>query len=242
MFLAVITVYHPDFVPTPWQTVLTYWAVMLMSFLVNVFGNRYLDKLNTVCLIWTAIGVVTIITCLLVKAPHRNTAQWVFTHYDSSVSDWPKAWAFFVGLLMPAYILTGYGMVASLCEEVRNPQLEVPRAMVLSVAAAMATGLVYLIPLLFVVPLDYGPLFEVSTGQPIPLMYLMVLRSPGAAFALLVFSESPPPPSIPHSLLASSITPTALTLLGLTHSHGHLVLRHRRLPHRRLPMHLGLLP
>jgi hypothetical protein len=38
-----------------------------------------------------------------------------------------------------------YGMVAALCEEVREPAREVPRAMVLSVAAAAITGLVYLV-------------------------------------------------------------------------------------------------
>jgi amino acid transporter len=38
-----------------------------------------------------------------------------------------------------------YGMVAALCEEVHEPARQVPRAMVLSVAAAAVTGLVYLV-------------------------------------------------------------------------------------------------
>lgn len=49
--------------------------------------------------------------------------------FDASFSGWPSAWAFFVGLLQAAYTLTGYGMVAALCEEVRDPVREVPRAM-----------------------------------------------------------------------------------------------------------------
>ena len=52
----------------------------------------------------------------------------------------PSGWAFFVGLLQAAYTLTGYGMVASMCEEVQNPHREVPKAIVLSVAAAGITG------------------------------------------------------------------------------------------------------
>jgi amino acid transporter len=48
----------------------------------------------------------------------------------------PSGWAFFIGLLQAAYTLTGYGMVAAMCEEVQNPEREVPRAIVLSVAAA----------------------------------------------------------------------------------------------------------
>lgn len=49
--------------------------------------------------------------------------------FDASYSGWPDAWAWFVGLLQSAYTLTGYGMVAALCEEVKEPAREVPRAM-----------------------------------------------------------------------------------------------------------------
>ena len=37
----------------------------------------------------------------------------------------------------------GYGMVAAMCEEVQHPEREVPKAMVLSVAAAGVTGVVF---------------------------------------------------------------------------------------------------
>ena len=74
------------------------------------------------------------------SAFHKTDRQ-----FDASNSGWPGAWAWFVGLLQGAYTLTGYGMVAALCEEVKNPEREVPRAMVLSVAAAFLTGVVYLV-------------------------------------------------------------------------------------------------
>lgn len=45
-------------------------------------------------------------------------------------------------------LISRYGMVAALCEEVKEPAREVPRAMVLSVAAAAITGLVYLVRIL----------------------------------------------------------------------------------------------
>ena len=117
-------------------------------------------------------------------ADTRNSAEFAFTHvipsvdclvdfaltvaqrqFDNSFSGWPKAWSFFVGTLQAAYTLTGYGMVAALCEEVRDPVREVPKAMgksckrwtawirslnstensVLSVVAAAITGIVYLV-------------------------------------------------------------------------------------------------
>jgi amino acid transporter len=52
-------------------------------------------------------------------------------------------------LLQGAYTLTGYGMVAALCEEVKEPERAVPKAMVLSVLCAAITGVVYLVSLGF---------------------------------------------------------------------------------------------
>lgn len=75
-------------------------------------------------------------------------------------------------------------MVAAMCEEVQQPQKEVPRAMVLSVAAAGATGLVFLIPILFVLP-DVKVLLSVANGQPMGLLFKLVTGSTLGGFGLL---------------------------------------------------------
>ena len=56
-------------------------------------------------------------------------------------------------------------MVAAMCEEVQNPEREVPKAMVLSVVAAGLTGVVYLVPVLFVLP-DVTALLASSRQHP----------------------------------------------------------------------------
>ncbi|WVQ69053.1 uncharacterized protein L199_007265 [Kwoniella botswanensis] len=196
LILAAATLYHEDYVPTAWQTCLVYWGALLGSLLINIFCTKYLDKLNTICLYWTGASVIIIVT-LLSMADNRNSGKFAFSHFDASPSGWPAAWAWFVGLLQAAYTLTGYGMVAALCEEVKEPAHQVPRAMgkssvgkseltcaVLSVAAAAVTGLVYLLPINFVLP-DITPLLEVASLQPMPLLYKIVTGSSGAALGLL---------------------------------------------------------
>jgi amino acid transporter len=74
-------------------------------------------------------------------ADNRNSAEFAFTHFDASPSGWPAAWAWFVGLLQGAYVLTGYGMVASLCEEVKQPQKSVPKAMGMTVSSSLFDAL-----------------------------------------------------------------------------------------------------
>ncbi|KAL1999317.1 hypothetical protein VTN02DRAFT_4681 [Thermoascus thermophilus] len=184
LVLSAVALWDEDYVPTAWQTVLAFWAVMLACALVNVFGARYLDLINKVCIYWTAATVVIILVTLLAMADHRRDGAFVFGHYDASRSGWPTGWAFFVGLLQAAYTLTGYGMVAAMCEEVQNPHREVPRAIVLSVAMAGITGLLYLIPILFVLP-PVEVLLSVANGQPIGLLFKTVTGSAGGGFGLL---------------------------------------------------------
>lgn len=184
LILSAINLWNPDFVPTAWQTVLMFWCTMLVCTLINIFGSKYLNLINTVCVWWTAASVLIILIVLSVMTPTRHSAKYVFTHYDASASGWASGWAFFVGLLQAAYTLTGYGMVAAMCEEVQNPEREVPRGMVLSVAAAGLTGVVYLLPILFVLP-KVPALLEIPSGMPIGAIFMHATGSPAGGFGLL---------------------------------------------------------
>ncbi|KAF9885088.1 hypothetical protein FE257_000728 [Aspergillus nanangensis] len=184
LILSAISLWNEEFVANEWQTILTFWAVIGVCAAVNIFFSKYLDLINKVCIYWTAISVVVILITLLTMADDRRDGAFVFAHYDASQSGWPSGWAFFVGLLQAGYTLTGYGMVAAMCEEVQNPHREVPKAIVLSVVAAGITGLVYLIPLLFVLP-DVKLLLNVASGQPVGLIFKMATGSAGGGFGLL---------------------------------------------------------
>ena len=185
LILSAINIFNEDYVPNAWQTVLMFWATMLVCFLVNVFLSKHLDLINKLCIYWTGASIIILLITLLTMAGSgRRSGEFVFANYDASASGWPTGWSFFVGLLQPAYVLTGYGMVASMCEEVQNPQREVPKAIVLSVVAAGFTGLLYLIPILFTLP-DIDMLLAVASGQPIGLLFKTVTGSAAGGFGLL---------------------------------------------------------
>lgn len=185
LIISAIGLWNETFMPKPWHTVLMYYAVLLIALAVNLVPSRQLDKLNTVCIYWTGASVLIILVTVLSMARNgRRSAGYVFGEFDASRAGWTPGWAFFVGLLQSAYTLTGYGMVASLCEEVQNPAREVPKAMVLSVVAAGITGIIYLIPILFVMP-DVDAVLAVPTGQPIGTIYKLATGSAGGGFGLL---------------------------------------------------------
>lgn len=181
-----ICLWNEDYIPAAWHVVLMYWAVLLFVLLINIFASKHLNFLNTVCVYWTAASVlIIIITVLTMAKGGRRSASYVFAGFDATRAGWPSGWAFFVGLLQSAYTLTGYGMVAAMCEEVQNPEREVPKAMVLSVVAAGITGVIYLIPILFVMP-DVDQLLAALSGQPIGIIFMKATGSAGGGFGLLV--------------------------------------------------------
>lgn len=183
--LAAATLWHEDYVPTAWHTILTFCAFTLLAASVNIFGVRYLNAINVAAMCWISVSIVVLMTVLLGMAKDQRTAGFVFTNYNASASGWPTGWSFFVGLLQGSYVMMGYGMVASLCEEVESPQLHVPRAMVISVVVSGVMGLLYIIPVLFVLP-DIATLLEVTSNQPVGIMFEMITGSKPAAMGLLL--------------------------------------------------------
>lgn len=83
-----------------------------------------------------------------------------------------------------AYVLTGYGMVPAMCEEVRNPEREVPRGMVLSVLVGSLAGIAFILPVLFVLP-DVAMLLQAADSQPIAPLFKVITGSAASSFGLL---------------------------------------------------------
>lgn len=72
-----------------------------------------------------------------------------------------------------------------MCEEVRNPSVQVPRAMVGTIFINTFAGLIFLVPLVFVLP-DIQELLAIPSGQPVPTIIKSAVGSAGGTFALLV--------------------------------------------------------
>jgi len=72
-----------------------------------------------------------------------------------------------------------------MCEEVDQPATQVPRAMVMTIVMNTLGGLLFLIPLVFVLP-DQAELAALASGQPVPVILKSAVGSSGGAFGLLV--------------------------------------------------------
>jgi amino acid permease (GABA permease) len=168
-----------------YQIYLIFFAITLLCNLVSSLGNRWLPYLDTAAVFWTFAGVFAmVISILVVAANGRRDAEFVFTHFESG-SGWPEGWSFMVGLLHAGYATSSTGMIISMCEEVRNPSVQVPRAMVGTLILNTICGLLFLIPLCFVLP-DIPMLTALASGQPVPTIIKSAIGSSGGAIGLLM--------------------------------------------------------
>lgn len=76
-------------------------------------------------------------------------------------------------------------MIISMCEEVHKPATQVPKAMVGTVILNLFAGLIFLIPLVFVLP-DIEMLNALNNGQPVPTIIKVAVGSAEGAIALLM--------------------------------------------------------
>jgi amino acid transporter len=72
-----------------------------------------------------------------------------------------------------------------MCEEVEKPATQVPKAMVGTIVINTIGGLIFLIPLVFVLP-NQKDLFNLASGQPVPTIIKSAGGSSGGAFGLLI--------------------------------------------------------
>jgi len=146
-------IYHPEWVATPWQTYLIFLGVTAFATSFGIFFNGLLPAVDILSAVWTLLGVIVMLISLSIKAAAgRRPASFALGFFDPSPSGWTAGWSFFIGLLPPAYTYSAMGMIASMCEEVRNPAREVPLALAWSIPIGFLSGLLFLLPVVFTLP------------------------------------------------------------------------------------------
>ena len=111
--------------------------------LCNHFGIRLTTRLTDFSGYWILFIATTLTAALLVAAPRLEPARLATFHNFSGLPPgqehevWPYteslSWLFLLGLLLPAYTLTGYDASAHTAEETVGAGANVPRGMVRSV-------------------------------------------------------------------------------------------------------------
>lgn len=132
---------------------LVFVGIVVISAIVNLKFQHYIDKINEFCIYWTFYTVLFADILILLFSSEFHNFKYIFTHFDASRSGWPDVIAFLIGgIQFSSMTFNGYGAIVSLSEEVKSPEKAIPKGLIYSILASTITGLIYIIPLLSVLP------------------------------------------------------------------------------------------
>jgi len=146
--------------PTVWVRAGGIAALTLTHGWLNHFGIRLTTRLTDFSG-WLILVVATVLTLLLLlRAPHLEWSRlWTFTNLSGlpeGAPIFPKqpntTWLFCLGLLLPAYTLTGFDASAHTAEETQRAATAVPRGIVRSVLVSGLFGWVLVGALVLALP------------------------------------------------------------------------------------------
>ena len=171
---SVVDVYSPSAGKT-----LGIMAVILVSHVaVNVFSVRTLRYIIYTAVCLNTIGITSLAIALLAKAPHHQSARFVFASFYDGTAATPTAegWSMRAshaylaacGALFSQYTLLGFDASAHLCEETQSAVRAAPRGLLLSIAASIGFGFLLLLALLFSIQ-DFAAVRE----SPLPVLTIL---------------------------------------------------------------------
>ncbi|MEO2088562.1 MAG: amino acid permease [Gemmataceae bacterium] len=194
-----ILAYDPDKLPT-WVIPAAVVLVTVVQAAINHYGVRLTTRLTSFggYLIVVTVFALTglLLACALSSPAGLDPARLVtFTNYSGPAGRdvWPATtslgWLFALGLMMPAYAITGFEAPAQADEETADPEVNVPRAMWQAVLLSGVAGWVMLSALVLAAP---DPAVASAAGKE---SFFQVIRSAtprwahGPLYAAVVASQ-----------------------------------------------------
>lgn len=85
----------------------TYRGFCILAGLVNSGGSKLVGRIAAFASWWTLGGTVVLVVTLLVKAPHKNEAHFVFFDYEDYTGWGNRGFVVILGFLQAVYALEG---------------------------------------------------------------------------------------------------------------------------------------
>ncbi|KAL0946011.1 hypothetical protein HGRIS_012288 [Hohenbuehelia grisea] len=165
------------------------WGVNITSGIINTFGTKAIGAMSSFNVWWTLCGTFVLVITLLVKAPERNSASFVFTDFGKLAVPWA------------VYTLEGCETAAQVSEESRNAELLAPLGVILSIVGSYIIGLAYMLALLFAVQsipsvqtsafaIPIAQLYHDAVGRDLTIVCLTVIALAQFMAAVTAFTAS----------------------------------------------------
>lgn len=102
-----LTLNYPEYVPQRWHGTMLYWAVLVVGFLVNLYGARLLPHIENLMMALHVLLFFLIFVSILALSPTRNSAAFVFGEFQNNTGWGSDGIAWSLGMVTSAYVMVG---------------------------------------------------------------------------------------------------------------------------------------
>ncbi|KAJ6455474.1 amino acid transporter [Mycena sanguinolenta] len=177
------------------------WGVNIASGIMNTIGTKGIGRMSSFNVWWTLGGTFVLVITLLVKAPVKNTASFVFTDLENFTGWQNKGFVVLLGFLQAVYTLEGCETAAQVAEEAVRAEWLAPIAVVGSIVGSWLIGLAYMLALLFSIQsvsrvqstpyaIPIAQLYRDAVGTRLTLMCITVIMLAQFMAAVTAFTAS----------------------------------------------------
>jgi amino acid transporter len=113
MIQGLLVLNDPGYVYERWHGTLLYWAVLAVALVINTMAIKLLPAIEVTMMILHVGLYVVLLIAMLVLAPTKGSASFVFTTFTNP-SGWESdgvAWC--IGMLSAAYVMIGMWQASS---------------------------------------------------------------------------------------------------------------------------------
>ncbi|KAJ3722991.1 amino acid/polyamine transporter I [Lentinula raphanica] len=169
--------------------------------IINTVGTKAIGRMSTFNIWWTLGGTFVLVITLLVKAPVKNSAEFVFTDFENFTGWGSKGFVVLLGFLQAVYSLEGSETAGQVAEEAVRAEVLAPMAVIGSIVGSWIIGLAYMLALLFSVQsitniqmtsyaIPIAQLYYDTMGKRLTLMCLSVICLAQFMAAVTAFTAS----------------------------------------------------
>ncbi|KAE8164610.1 amino acid/polyamine transporter I [Aspergillus tamarii] len=183
MIQGLLVLNYDDYVFQRWHGTLIFWAILIISAMINIQGSRLLPLVENISLGFHVVAFIIVLVVICVVSPTKHIPEFVFVDTINNSGWGSNGIAWCVGMLCSCYVLVGYDGAIHLCEEMKSPRADIPIAMIGTILINGTMGFGFLVAILFCMG-DLNTALDTTTGYPIIEIFYNITRNTRSATAL----------------------------------------------------------
>jgi len=179
---ALIVLNNVSYVPKPYHTFLLMIFFTALNIVVHTFGKRILPKLQTSSMVCHILFFFIIVTVLLVMSK-KASSIFVWTNFQNNGGWNNDGISFCIGLLLPAFSISGADGCVHMAEEVRHANRNIPKAFIWTLIINGTMAFVMVVVCVYCIT-DLHAVLNSRTGYPIIEIFYQATGSVAGATVL----------------------------------------------------------